>query len=64
MDHSKITPFKIEEMRVLVSQTEAANDLQIQKIPEIEDQGENASRPIRVALVTKKPSLPPKFEHR
>jgi len=64
MVHSKITPFEVEKMRVLVSQKEASNDLEIQKISEIEQQGENASRPIRIALVTKQPSLPATFEHR
>ena len=51
-------------MRVLVSQKEASNELQIQEIPDIKQQGENATRPIRVALVTKNPALPPTFQHR
>lgn len=60
MEHAKFTPFALSEMRILVNFNEVADD---NVLGELYPDGQNKI-PLRMALVTQKPSLPADYHHR
>ena len=61
MEHAKFTPFPTSEMRILVEFQEVTNDV---VLGELYPDGSQNNIPLRMALVTKLPSLPADFHHR
>ena len=62
MEHAKFTPFREEDMRILIDFSEVSNATELYAIERIADI--NSTVPLRVALVTKHPSLAADYKPR
>ena len=60
MEHAKFTPFRPEDMRILIDSSEVSNATKLYNIDQIADK--DPAVPLRVALVTKHPSLAADYE--
>ena len=55
MEHAKFAPFRCEDMRILIEFSEVSSATRLYEIDQIKDK--ESTVPVRVALVTKHPSL-------